>query len=1387
MEITTNSSAIPDSSSGSVDGFEAFVTRTNLPACVVNNEGMVLFVNSSISNEKQFKSGDRVVLYEDPDSGKSLLLASGEGSASRGSEIASVTELTWNGEAARFILLDDDREAQLAKLAESQRMMQTLVSNLPGMAYRCKFDAAWTMTYVSSRCFELTGYSQDDLTNNRFVSYGDLILPTDRKKVWESIRSAVRENRPYQMTYRIQPKVGPFKWVWEQGRTVYARNGKRAAIEGLIIDVTDRQAAAEALAKSEERYRSLIQASPDAVILIDLKSNIVLCNHKLCELVGESDPKHLIGKPVFKYLDIGQRRDSALGIARSLNESTPVSEMGTVINVNGKRVPIELHIAVVHEPAGSASGYLIVARNMTQQDEDQRALRERDAIYKVIVEDSPQMIVRFKPDGLISFANESFCQYFGIGRQESIGKNLEKVITESSAGTFDNLMKFVSSEMEPLVQEYLVKGRKDEHRWLRWVTRSIVDSENNFIEYQAVGEDVTNQKNAEQTITESEFRFRELLGNVKLIAIILDLQGTINFCNNYFCDVVGIRKDEVIGKNWLESFMSIDDSISFRKLLLECGLTGVIPAKRENLILTKQGEQRLIAWTNTALSDKNGNVTGIAAIGQDITERNFSEKIQAAIYQISQSATQTQDLDQLYFSIHQVLQELMPADNFFIALYDKDTDELSFPYFVDQLDSPPQPKKPGRGLTEFVLRTGKTVLVNPEVFNLLVEENEVESIGPASVDWLGVPLKVENRIIGVMVAQSYSEGIRFKYRDEQMMAFVSTQVAMAIDRKRAEQDLHRSQKRNELLVEASTDAIFVERLDGKILDCNSVATQLYGYSREELCQLNVRDLVPKNKDPLMPDFSIPEIENEGMHGETENVRADGTVFPIEISIRLTTIEGDQVLVAYVRDITERKQAQNAIIESEAKFRDLAETTAAGIFIHRGEKFLYVNPAWCMMTGFGANELKEMNVFDRIAEDQAVELIDRVQVHLRGAQEVDQYELKFETRSGEKRWFDVNSGLINYEGQTAIIGTALDVTARKLHEHEMEAIVQMSEILRSKTKLSEIPPTLLEKLPDLLNIEGALLCTFDKKDKDLIHYYGVGSWKALEGITLRKDKGLAGHIMRTGKPYINHAAKTDEIFEFPEMIQTMTSIIGSPMIAQGKVTGALIVGSAQHMEEFEVHLMMALTDIAAGGMHRAFLYEQVLDQTEELKNAYNATLEGWAHALELRDKETQGHSLRIANFTIRLARRMGFDENEIENLRQGALLHDIGKMGIPDTILLKPGTLTEMEWAIMRKHPTYARDMLTQIPFFKGSIDVPYSHHEWWDGSGYPQGLSGEQIPLAARIFAIVDAWDALISNRPYRKAWGRKEALAHIINQAGTHFDPEVVDAFVKLLQEEGE
>ena len=195
-----------------------------------------------------------------------------------------------------------------------------------------------------------------------------------------------------------------------------------------------------------------------------------------------------------------------------------------------------------------------------------------------------------------------------------------------------------------------------------------------------------------------------------------------------------------------------------------------------------------------------------------------------------------------------------------------------------------------------------------------------------------------------------------------------------------------------------------------------------------------------------------------------------------------------------------------------------------------------------------------------------------------------------------------------------------------------------------------------------------------------------------------------------------------------------------------------------------------------------LQKHLAEAQAQLDQAYDATLNGWLKILDLRDNETEGHTKRVAAMTVRLGQHLGLDEEELVHMSRGALLHDIGKMAISDTILLKPGPLNDEEWETMKRHPIYAQEILSSIPYLKPSLDIPYCHHEKWDGSGYPRGLKGDDIPIAARIFAVADVWDALRSDRPYRKAWHENDVIAYLRSQSGKHFQPEIFQSFEMLL-----
>jgi len=291
--------------------------------------------------------------------------------------------------------------------------------------------------------------------------------------------------------------------------------------------------------------------------------------------------------------------------------------------------------------------------------------------------------------------------------------------------------------------------------------------------------------------------------------------------------------------------------------------------------------------------------------------------------------------------------------------------------------------------------------------------------------------------------------------------------------------------------------------------------------------------------------------------------------------------------------------------------------------------------------------------------------------------------------------------------------------------------------------------------------------------------------------LRIGEGLAGQVLMKGR--IDHVidlmnspdAKRDPMLAREGFV----TYIGVPLIVKGQMKGVFEVFHRSPVSPSAdwMQFLQTLAGQAAIAIDNAHLFDNLQKTNQELTQAYDITLEGWARALELRDRETEGHTRRVTELTMRLAKSMGIKDEDLVNIYRGVLLHDIGKMGVPDQILKKTGPLTESEWDEMRRHPQYAFDLLSPISYLRPSLDIPYCHHEHWDGSGYPRGLKGEQIPLAARIFSVVDVWDALRSDRPYRKAWPADKVVEYLKAGAGNILDPYIVELFLRLIQEDKE
>lgn len=328
--------------------------------------------------------------------------------------------------------------------------------------------------------------------------------------------------------------------------------------------------------------------------------------------------------------------------------------------------------------------------------------------------------------------------------------------------------------------------------------------------------------------------------------------------------------------------------------------------------------------------------------------------------------------------------------------------------------------------------------------------------------------------------------------------------------------------------------------------------------------------------------------------------------------------------------------------------------------------------------------------------------------------------------------------------------------------------------------------LLQQATSQLGVDAADILLL-KRDAPVLEYavgkgFGTG---ALRRTRLRVGEGQAGlaalerRIVSIPDLRASNALRASPTLPQEQFI----AYFAVPLIARAEVKGVLELFHRRplHPDRDWLEFMEALGGQAAIAIDNVTLFDSLQRSHVDLVLAYDSTIEGWSRALDLRDRETEGHTLRVTEITMQLAQGLGMSEAEMVHVRRGALLHDIGKMGIPDCILLKPASLTAEEWEVMRRHPVYSYELLWPIAYLRPAIDIPYCHHEKWDGSGYPRGLKGDQIPFSARMFAVVDVWDALLSDRPYQSAWPEEKVLDHIRNESGKQFDPHAVAAFIEL------
>ena len=356
-------------------------------------------------------------------------------------------------------------------------------------------------------------------------------------------------------------------------------------------------------------------------------------------------------------------------------------------------------------------------------------------------------------------------------------------------------------------------------------------------------------------------------------------------------------------------------------------------------------------------------------------------------------------------------------------------------------------------------------------------------------------------------------------------------------------------------------------------------------------------------------------------------------------------------------------------------------------------------------------------------------------------------------------------------------------------HKLTSLRDIDSAIASSTDLRVTLNILMDHTLRHLKVDVVDILLYHPELQSLSYLCGTGfKTPSPSRPLIRVGEGLAGQaVMKGSIVQISNLQESAEVTRDPILKREgFVSYIGIPLIVKGQIKGLFEIFHRSDLSPDHewMQFMHTLTGQAAIAIDNSQLFDNLQRSNQEIRQAYDTTLEGWARALELRDRETEGHTRRVTELTMRLAQFMNIGEDELVNINRGVLLHDIGKMGVPDQILRKTGPLTDTEWFEMRKHPQYAFDLLAPIPYLRPALDIPYCHHEHWDGSGYPRGLKGTQIPLSARIFSIVDIWDALLSDRPYRNAWTRDKVIEYLKEISGTQLDPDIVEAFLKMLSD---
>ncbi len=626
------------------------------------------------------------------------------------------------------------------------------------------------------------------------------------------------------------------------------------------------------------------------------------------------------------------------------------------------------------------------------------------------------------------------------------------------------------------------------------------------------------------------------------------------------------------------------------------------------------------------------------------------------------------------------------------------------------------------------------------------------------VDYLGTNITITFIMIGVVILQWYYDAQLRTILNDQYYA--NRALTEEMDKRQlAESSLRESETQLRRLAENTTDLVGEIKADGTVIYVSPSYFSALGYPSETLIGTNIFELVHPDDLPIV----IEEVQKAAASRTPGFVQLrirhkNGQYLYFETSGN-PLFNGSNELEGFVissRDINSQKAAEAAQQEIEDKFQNIINSLPMGIHMYTLNDddaliFTGYNPAANTILSIDHSEFIGKSIEEAFPSLVVTEIPTRYKTAARKGIAWDHNQINYAD--------DKVSGAYEVHAFQTSPGKMVAVFTDVTEKIKSAAALHLSEEKFSKAFLTS---------PDSININ-----------------------RLADGLYVDINQGFTNLTGYTREDAVGKSSLELNIWADPadraRLVQGLRERgVVENLEAKFRYKDGSIITGLMSARIIEVNGEMCILSVTRDISERIEAEEELRKAHDSLEEAYDATLRGWVHTLDLREHETADHSRRVVDLTMQMVDELGLDGDQRTHIFRGALLHDIGKMGVPDSILLKPGPLSSEEWTIMRYHPQYARELLERIEYLRPSMDIPYSHHEHWDGTGYPLGISGEEIPLPARIFSVVDVYDALLSNRPYRPAWKEPDVIRYLKEQKGKQFDPHIVDQFLHVVKNSG-